>query len=285
MLAEERRSKISQILGQRSSVTIAELVKRFGTSEMTIRRDLDALEARGVCQRIHGGAMSMRMTEYSYGASLPFASRQKAQVKEKIAIAQAAAAYVRPGDVIAIDAGTTAAYLAYQLRERDSVTVVTNSVAVLAQLYDVTGITLNSCGGTLSLESLNEGGGDLAFVGPVTVAALRNYRPNKAFITASGITLRDGISNAGTFQAEIKRTLIDISEEVILIADYKKFGQSSGFIVAGLDKFQKVITDTAIPERYVREMRALAIEVVLVEPAQESPALRPSLFFDPRAES
>ena len=58
MLAEERRSKIQEILAYKSSVSIAELVQQFGTSEMTIRRDLDELEARGVCQRIHGGAMS-----------------------------------------------------------------------------------------------------------------------------------------------------------------------------------------------------------------------------------
>lgn len=285
MLAEERRSIIRQILEKKNSVTIADLVARFGVSEMTLRRDLDALEARGVCQRIHGGAMSMRVVEYSSSAHPPFASREKAQMKEKIAIARAAAREIQPGDVIAIDAGTTAAYLAYQLRQRDAITVVTNALVVLAQLYDVTGVTLNSCGGTLSLESLNEGGGDLAFVGPVTVAALRSYRPNKAFITASGITLEDGISNAGTFQAEVKRTLIEISEEAILIADHMKFGQSSGFIVAGLDRFQKVISDTSLPQRYVKEIQALGIEVVLVEPAEESLSLRPSLFFNSRTES
>jgi len=274
MLAEERRSKIQEILAYKNSVSIAELVEQFGTSEMTIRRDLDELEARGICQRIHGGAMSLRVMEYRSTIYPPFALREQAQAAEKIAIAHAAAALIKPGDTVAIDSGTTAAYLAYVLRDFNAITVISNSLQVLAQLYDVTGIHLVSPGGTLSLEGMNAGGGDLSFVGPVANTTLCSFRPNLAFISASGISITDGLSNVGLFQAEIKRTLIDISEQAVLITDHTKFGQASGVIVASLERIDQVITDSQAPAQDVQKLRTMGISVTLVEPGQEAVALR-----------
>ena len=274
MLAEERRSKIQEILTFKNSVSIADLVEQFGTSEMTIRRDLDELESRGVCQRIHGGAMSLRVMEYRSAVYPPFALREQAQAAEKIAIAHAAAALIKPGDTVAIDSGTTAAYLAYVLRDFNAITVISNSLQVLAQLYDVTGIHLVSPGGTLSLEGMNAGGGDLSFVGPVANTTLCSFRPNLAFISASGVSIADGLSNVGLFQAEIKRTLIDISEQAVLITDHTKFGQASGVIVASLERIDQVITDSQAPAQDVQKLRLMGISVTLVEPGQEVVALR-----------
>ncbi len=247
MLSEERRARIQQQLSYKTAVSIAELAEEFGTSEMTIRRDLDELEARGVCQRIHGGAVSLRVQEYRAPNYPTYGQREQCQVREKVAIARAAAAMVQPGEVIAIDSGTTATYLAKALRQIYPLTVITNSLRVLDQLHDLPNVALISPGGTLSLEDRNVGGGDLAFVGPLTVAALRNFRPTKAFIATSGLTIADGITNAGLFQAEVKRTLIEISQESILIADHTKFGRSSGFRVTGVEAFRKIITDVAAP--------------------------------------
>ena len=119
--------------------------------------------------------------EYRTSVYPPFALREQAQAAEKIAIAHAAAAMVKPGDTIAIDSGTTAAYLAHVLRDYNAITVISNSLQVLAQLYDVTGIHLISPGGTLSLEGMNAGGGDLSFVGPVANTTLCSFRPEPGF--------------------------------------------------------------------------------------------------------
>ena len=273
MLPEERRSRIQDLLSQKSSVTIAELAEQFGTSEMTVRRDLDELEGRGVCQRIHGGATSLRIQEYRPPPYPSYPQREQCQVREKIAIGQAAAALVRPGDVIAVDSGTTAAYLAQALRTIYPLTVITNSIRVLDQLHDIIQIALISPGGTLLLEERTVPSGDLAFVGPIAVATLRSFRPSKAFISTAGITIVDGISNAGLFQAEIKRTLIEIADEAILITDHSKFGRVTGFLVAPAKAFTRVITDTAAPEADVAGLRALGVEVILVEPVSEAAAL------------
>jgi DeoR family transcriptional regulator, fructose operon transcriptional repressor len=278
MLPEERRSRIQDLLSQKSSVTIAELAEMFGTSEMTVRRDLDELEARGVCQRIHGGAISLRVTEYRPPPYPSYIQREQSQVREKLAIGRAAAALVRPGEVIVIDSGTTAAYMAQALRNTFPLTVITNSIRVLDQLNDDIHISLISPGGTLSLEERTTVGGDLAFVGPIAVQTLRSFRPGKAFISTAGITIADGISNAGLFQAEIKRTMIEIADEAILITDYSKFGRVAGFLVAPVTAFKKVITDTRAPEQDVATLRAQGIEVIQVEPALEPAPLRPSII-------
>lgn len=278
MIPEERRSKIQQRLAQQLTVTIAELAEEFGASEMTIRRDLDELEARGICQRIHGGAVSLRVQEYRGPTYPSYGQREQQQAREKTAIARAAAALVRPAEVIAIDTGTTAAYLAQALRATYPLTVISNSLRVLDQLYDVTSIALICPGGALSLEDRNLASGDLSFVGPLTVAALRNFRPNKAFITTSGLTVADGITNAALLQAEIKRTLIEIAEEAILIADHTKFGRASGFLVARVNAFRKIITDVAAAAEDVAILRQQGIEVIMVEPAADVQPLRPSVM-------
>lgn len=276
MIPAERRARIQQRLAQHLTVTIAELAEELGASEMTIRRDLDELEARGICQRIHGGAVSLRVQEYRGPTYPSYGQREQQQASEKTAIARAAAALVRPTEVIAIDTGTTAAYLARALRNTYPLTVISNSLRVLDQLYDVTSIALICPGGALSLEDRNLASGDLSFVGPLTVAALRSFRPNKAFITTSGLTVADGITNAALLQAEIKRTLIEIAEEAILITDHTKFGRASGFLVAGMNVFRKIITDVAAPAEDVAALRRQGIEVILVEPAAEVEPLRPA---------
>lgn len=275
MLTEERRSKIQALLFQKTTVSITELAEMFGTSDMTIRRDLDELEGRGVCQRIHGGAVALRFMEYRNPVYPSYWQRERCQVKEKVAIGRAAAALVQPGEVVTIDTGSTAAYMAHALRSADSCTVITNSIRVLDQLHDATHIALICPGGTLSVEDRNASGGDLAFVGPVAVASLRNFRPKKAFITTSGITVAEGIFNASLFQAEIKRTMIEIADEVILITDHTKFGQGHGFLVSAPAAFSKIITDTQTPPEDVQALRAVGIEVILVEPAEDATILRP----------
>ncbi|MBC7233615.1 MAG: DeoR/GlpR transcriptional regulator [Chloroflexi bacterium] len=277
MLAEERRAKIQELLTQKPTVVIAELAEQFGTSEMTIRRDLDELEARGICQRIHGGAMSLRILEYQ-NLYPPFPAREQFQVREKSAIGRAAAAMVQRGELIAIDSGTTAAHMAYALRDHAPVTVLTNSLRVMEQLYDVLNITVISPGGTLSTEGvgagISPGSGDLAFVGPITISTLRSFRPRKAFISTSGFSIPDGISNASLPQAEVKRMLIEIADEIILIADHTKFGRLSNFIFAPIERVHKVVTDIAAPQEEVEKLRKLGIEVILVEPAEEVMPLR-----------
>ena len=249
---------------------------------MTIRRDLMELEARGVCQRIYGGAVAVHAPEarnsvLSLDSTYPtFQQREHAQVREKIAIGRAAAALVSAADVIAVDSGTTAAYLARELRNSGRITVITNSLRVIDQLKDNPQVTLVCPGGILPGPDRDVLGGDLAFVGPIAVSTLRTLHARKAFITTSGLTVSSGISNASPFQAEIKRTLIEIADEAILIADHTKFGQAHAFLVAPPRSFSRIITDDAAPAEDVEALRAMGVEVVQVTPGEDAEELHPA---------
>jgi DeoR family transcriptional regulator, fructose operon transcriptional repressor len=262
------------MLAKTDAVVISEVAKVFGTSEMTIRRDLDDLEQRGVCQRTHGGAISLRFLRYEDSRYGQYLERTRVQIAEKAAIGRAAARLVQPGELIAIDSGSTAAYLALALRNHTDLTVLTNSYRVVDQLVGAEGVTVISPGGTVSIEGNPYEGGETAVMGPVTTATLRTFRPSKVFISASAVSISDGISNQGLHQAEVKRVLIEIGEEVFLIVDHTKFAHPRGVIVAEIGAFRKVITDTGTSPTHIEQLTARNIDVIAVEPDPDPPPLR-----------
>jgi len=264
MLAEERRSRIQDLIVQKSVVTLAELAILFETSEMTIRRDLDALAERGACHRIRGGAMSLRPPDNRSLAYPHYFSREQVQAREKRGIAQAARALIQAGDTIALDSGTTMTMLAEAARGVEGITVISNSLQVLERLRNLPGVVAISPGGILTVEDM--GAGEVSFAGPLTVSALRAFRPRRAFISASGVKTDEGIFNAGLFQAEIKRTLIDIAGEAILVTDSSKFGRANGILVAPLTSFRTIITDTGAPQDVIATLRQSGMQVILAEP-------------------
>jgi len=264
MLADERRTRIQELLAQKSVVTLTELSDLFDTSAMTIRRDLDVLAERGVCHRIRGGAMSLRPLDNRSFAYPPYFSREQAQAREKRGIAQAALAFIQTGDTIALDSGTTMTMLAEAVRSIEGITVISNSLQVLERLRYAPGVVAISPGGILTIEDM--GAGEMSFAGPMTVSGLRAFRPRRAFISTSGVELAEGIFNAGLFQAEIKRTLMEIAAEAILVTDSSKFGRANGVLVASLAQFRTVITDTAAPTDVVAALRRAGLQVILAEP-------------------
>ncbi len=268
MLAEERRSRILDLLAQKPVVTLAELSALFETSEMTIRRDLDVLAGRGACQRIRGGAMALRRPENRNYAYPSYFFREQVQTREKRAIARAAVTLIRSGDTVAVDSGTTMTMLAEAARNLEGITVISNSFQVLERLRNAPGVVAISPGGILAVEDM--GMGEVSFAGPMTVSALRTFRPRRAFISASGVELGSGIFNAGLFQAEIKRTLIEIAAESILVIDSSKFGRANGVLVATLDRFSTVVTDTGASQEVIAGLRRIVPQVIVVEPAAEA---------------
>ena len=269
MIRAERLQRIQDQIRAEHIVTISQLSSLLGVSEMTIRRDLIRLEKMGLCRRTRGGAMSLhgalaRDTHYS--------ERELLNVAEKIAIGRAAAELVQDGETIAIDAGTTTAHLAAALKGRRDITVVTNSLRVLDQLCDSPGIKLISSGGTVSpVGSGKLGHGDHFLVGPLAEAGMRRFRPNKAFMGTTGCTLTDGLSNSVLEQSQIKRLMIDLSAEVILLADHTKFGRIAASIVGPVTLVNRIITDSGILLRIKEALVKRGIEVITVEPASDVP--------------
>jgi DeoR/GlpR family transcriptional regulator of sugar metabolism len=171
-------------------------------------------------------------------------------------IARCAAQEVAAGDVILIDGGPTAGYLAEELRSRRDITVISNAVRALDALADVPEIILISTGGVLRRSTG-------VLVGPTAESALRALRADKLFLMVAGITLDFGLSHTDIGEVTIKQAMIRSAREVILLADHTCFGHESMIQVAPPTVVHKLVTDNALPASWRLDLSKLGIQVAL----------------------
>lgn len=231
---------------------VAELAQRLDVTEETIRRDLDALAAAGQVVRRHGGAVPAAGRE----RELPHAERKRQNPREKEAIARAAAAGVKAGQTILLDASSTALFLAQHLPDQEQ-TVVTNSLLVAGALARHAHTRVVLAGGTLFKPSLS-------FLGPAAEQALRGYRADLLFFSARGLDVEWGLSDANEQQAALKRVMIEQAARRIVMADHSKFGIRAPDQVAVWKGLHEVITDAEAPEAGVARLERLGLKVTQV---------------------
>ena len=187
MLSEQRYKEILNLLDREGSVKTSTLCSLLGASRETIRRDLENMEARNLLKRIHGGAMGLDFTQENGASYISFDKRQKENQDSKEAVARAAADYIREGQAIALDSGTTALALAKVIKEKfRSLTVVTNSLAVANELADAEGITLVMTGGIYRPD-------EEAFVSEIDIIDIKELKKTTTFLifknTGKGVEL------------------------------------------------------------------------------------------------
>jgi DeoR/GlpR family transcriptional regulator of sugar metabolism len=251
MLAQERQSRMVQYIKQRLTVSVNELSEYFDVSAMTVRRDLELLEEKGLVERIHGGAMAQPAV-----AGLREEERAIRNVDQKALIGEMAARLVQDGQTIFIDAGTTTIELARRLLDRRGLTVVTNSVKVLSTLADAPGINLVGVGGTVY-------GGAWSFVGPLAEAGIRRFLSDQAFLGITGLSLEHGLSEMTIFEANSKSLIIQQSQRAVLLADSSKFEKVSPISVAPLSDIDVIITDDRLSPDLVSAYQQTGVELVL----------------------
>ncbi|WP_433753066.1 DeoR/GlpR family DNA-binding transcription regulator [Paenibacillus amylolyticus] len=242
MLVAERYEKIVEWVDSQGSMRVTELSERCGVTEETIRRDLDKLEQAGRLRRSHGGAVSVKYKD-ELQSEIPYPERAVAHAEEKRRIASEAVKMVESGDRIALDASTTAWYMAAGL-PNIPLTVLTNSIKVAAELSNKEQIRVIATGGQLASKSLS-------FVGPLAERSLDAYHVDKVFLSCKGVHLTKGISESNELQALVKQKMIHIADEVILLADSSKFNIQAFTRVAEMSSVDKVITDQAVDEEHV----------------------------------
>ncbi|HLO18848.1 MAG TPA: hypothetical protein VK206_28710, partial [Anaerolineales bacterium] len=195
-----------------------------------------------------------------YGISLQVIDADQ-NVREEIdirrrQIASKAAALVELGDVLLVDGGAIATYLAEELKHKQEITVITNSVVVFDTLNRTPGITLISTGGAVRYNTQ-------MMVGPTAEGALRELRADKLFLMTSGITLDFGLSHHPISEVTIKQAMIRSAREVIVLADHTAFGAEVGVQIAPLTVAQKLITDDALPPSTRLEISKAGIQIIL----------------------
>jgi DeoR/GlpR family transcriptional regulator of sugar metabolism len=257
MLAQQRQQTIVDLVRQDGAVRVSELVRRFGVSDMTIRRDLELLADRGLVVKVHGGA-----TAPGPGSTEEpgFLAKSVVQQREKEAIAQDAAALVRPGMAIALSAGTTTWTLAHRLIHTSGLTIVTNSLRV-ADVFHRLGRTDQTVVLTGGVRTPSD-----ALVGPVAVAAVRSLNVDLLMLGVHGMSAHAGFTTPNLMEAETNRALVAAAGRLIVLADATKWGIVGISTIARLDDADALITDSALDASAHRILTDRVGELIVTEP-------------------
>jgi DeoR/GlpR family transcriptional regulator of sugar metabolism len=265
VFARERQQRIAHIVEEHGRVRVAELAPDFHVSEVTIRKDLLALEAEGRLVRAHGGAIAVDRNR----PERAFEVRERLQPREKDSIGSAAAAMVVDGESIALDASTTALALARHLKARGTwvhLTVVTNGIRIASELAGHPGITVAMPGGFVRWEALS-------VVGPLGAGIFERINVQKAFMGAAGFTVENGLSDATEEEAEIKRLMVGTAREVIAVVDHTKWQRVAFATFCRTDQLTAVVCDDQSPRGMVDALGRLGIDVC-VAGAEKSRTVR-----------
>jgi DeoR family transcriptional regulator of aga operon len=253
VLNEERRRAILDMLKRDGRVLVGDLARHFDTSQVTIRKDLEVLDAQGIVHRTHGGALPAHE-----GALEDPSLREKEKLhrKEKLHIASAAARLVNEGQVVILDSGTTTTAIAHALRNFRNLTIVTNAVNIAAELSGAN-VEVILTGGTLRKNSFS-------LVGPIAEDTLRRLNADILFLGVDGFDVHYGLSTPNLLEAKVNRVMVEVSRRTVAVCDSSKFGRRSLSLIAPPDSLHQVITDHGIPKQDLRALKKAGIEVTLV---------------------
>lgn len=247
---QQRRHRIMQILQEQGEVSVDQLVQLFDTSEVTIRKDLTALEANGFLLRRYGGAILMPQDIIE--------DEQEELSERKIVIARAAAERIRDHNRIIVDSGSTTAALIKQLNGKQGLIVMTNSLSVATELRSLENEpTLLMTGGTWDIRSES-------FQGKVAEQVLRSYDFDQLFIGADGVDLERGTT---TFNELIglSQVMADVSREVIVMVESQKIGRKMPNLELNWQQIDVLITDDLLTEQDKAMIEQQNVEVIIAK--------------------
>ena len=240
MLALERRNQILEKLQAEKRVVVSDLSQLYNVSEETIRRDLDKLEKEGLAIKSYGGAV----INEDISIDLPFNVRKNQNVSGKQKMAEIVASLVKDGDHIFLDASTTAVFVAKALKEKQRLTVITNSMS---------GWNIISTGGVMKE-------GYLAFLGSKTDESIRSYYVDKVIFSCKALDKDWGIMESQEAFGSTKRAMMSSGREKILVVDSSKFDQTAFSVAGSLKDVDVVVTDKKPVDRWRIYFEKLGVE-------------------------
>jgi DeoR/GlpR family transcriptional regulator of sugar metabolism len=254
MNVAERRLIVRSELMASGEVTIPALADRFVVSEMTIRRDLEALEDEGVARRVRNGAI--RVAPRSFEPE--FDSRRGDAAGAKAAIGARAAALVDEGETVVIDSGTTALALARALRRRGlQLTVVTPGVLAAIELAGDPRTRVVLPGGVVRDK-------ELSLIGPSTEEFIAGFNFDVFFLSCAGIDAARGLTDYNMEEARVKKAAMACSRRTVAMLDRSKFDRVYFANVTALDAIDVLITDASSDHPLLRRAEHIGIEVLHV---------------------
>ncbi|MFB9278410.1 DeoR/GlpR family DNA-binding transcription regulator [Cohnella cellulosilytica] len=259
LFAEERKEAIVKLVNERKKVLVPELIDYFKMSPATIRNDLRDLEAAGLIKRTHGGAIPS--SAIRVGFEMDSNSKNVELVPAKEAIARKAVEWVEEGDIIVLDTGTTTLEMAKRLLHKKNVTVIVNDIEIASVLEKFEGVNVVIIGGTLRRNFH-------CTVGPFAVKLLSELNVDKVFLGTNAFSAEKGCTTPDINQAEIKKTMVQIATQVIVLCDSSKIGKNSFVQFAPPSDIDALVTDDNVDSALLKEISETGIDVHLAEVAK-----------------
>lgn len=255
LLTEERRREIASVLQQTGRITVSDICRRFNVSAVTARGDLKALTDAGAMVRSRGGGIRSLTAVPEH----PLKQRENIHREEKLRIARAARALIKPRQTIILCTGSTAALLASEIRANcpPNLTVITHALNIASTLAEVPGLSLIMLGGVLRHPST-------AFVGPQTEQMMATLHADHCFLSAVGIDPHVGVTTLDIMEAHLNRQMIASAAQTTVIADSSKLGHRSLSVVTDFRSVHRLITDSGAESAAANEIRARGVELCLV---------------------
>lgn len=252
MLAQDRYKKIIEILERDKSVKTSELIELFDVSVETVRRDLEYLENEGCLKRVYGGAVLEEVKKKMPALDL----RRYENVEEKEEIANIAMGYIKEGQSIAMDAGTTTLEIARKIKNKfNKLTVVTNSLLVANELTDASKFTVILCGGIFKSD-------ESSLVGDLALESISKLHIDTAFIGVSGISLKDGLTDYPFDEIQVQKKFIEVSDNIIAVGTSNKFEKSALMQICDLKSVDMIITDSKLSQCIYESYKKSGIKVI-----------------------
>ena len=254
VIPAERKKRIIDYISLNGSAQIKELSMQFAVSEATIRRDLTELQADGLIERTHGGAVLRKLSAPREEQFVP--AGMGMMIDEKRTIARYAASLVQDGEIIYLDAGSTTFELAKELTKHINLSVVTCDLHIAGNVVFHPSTNVVVTGG-------NKRRGTSTLTGIITANFLRDIHADKCFLGANGVNFDYGVSSIDFYASSTKRIAAQASDVVYLLADHTKFGKTAFSKVCSLAEIDLIITDKALDNRFTRVMDEKSIAYFL----------------------
>ncbi len=248
-----RRDRIAESLSLGGEDSVENMAKRFGVSDMTIRRDLNALAQAGRVIRTHGGAAPAGRVSFEF----EFLRRRQTNELAKRAIAAATAGLVKDGQTVMLDSGTTTLQVAEQLRSRKDLTIITSSLPIASTLRYCDSNDVLLLGGFLRHDSPD-------LIGPLTEANIEGLRADVAFLGADGIDLKGCVYNASLSVGRMLEEMAAAAQQVYVVADSSKIGQTALTRFGNVSKWTGLITDSGIDRKSACILTRAGVKLIKV---------------------
>ena len=253
MLKSQRQSEILRLLEKNGTMLTSDLAEILNCSMMTIRRDVEEMEADFKVRKVHGG-VELSIED---DAQPSFSKRIIQSPQEKHSIAMEAIKHIQQGSTVFFDSGTTPLYIAKALPVSFSFTAITNSIMTAAELCSKPNVTVIMIGGELHHSSYSA-------VNNIAIELAGKFKTDLAIISTKSILIPDGLYEATLSLIEIKRTFVKCANKVLLVADHTKFTETAMCLSIPLEEIDYLITDTGTPQDILEKLQKYGIQVTQV---------------------